>query len=248
MNDQYIMPNVILSVTNINTVSISQYNQYVSWLNEHEKKRMMQCELLIAQKRFVIARGILRDYLSLHMNCHPKDVHIEVQINGKPMLACRSFHFSISHSGNQVAIAISSSYPVGVDIECVKHGRDLLSLSDAVFLNNPDLELLSREQLTDWFYEKWTLFEAFLKVQEGESSLFSRNDQKKFTEIDSSNNCWYRQKKLPDQYYLSLVVNSNANASLQEIVLMDWNQSFSKSQVASRESSGQLGGGCASDI
>ena len=70
--------------------------------------------------------------------------------------------FSLTHSSNIVAVAISKTLPVGLDVECV---------SDKLFSIKKFLKL--PENITDKYYlaRKWTEYESVIKL--GEERIFS---------------------------------------------------------------------------
>lgn len=77
--------------------------------------------------------------------------------NGKPYFKNRpDFHFNISHSGNLIAVAFSSS-PVGVDIEKLRDAN--LKIAKRYF-SSEEKDYVKNYQ--DFFYV-WTRKEAYLK-------------------------------------------------------------------------------------
>ena len=102
-------------------------------------------------------------------------------INQKPFLKHRKKYFSISHSKEFIAIAISD-YNCSIDIEKVKT-RDYISISKRMGFNSNSL---------DEFYRQWTMFEAEYKLNEKpksaqiidlneyKASALSVNSQEKF--------------------------------------------------------------------
>lgn len=47
----------------------------------------------------------------------PRSLRFGAQAGGKPYLIGEALHFSLSHSGDRVAVAVCRHAPVGVDIE-----------------------------------------------------------------------------------------------------------------------------------
>lgn len=77
--------------------------------------------------------------------------------NGKPYFKNHpDFHFNISHSGNVIAVALSSA-PVGVDIEKLRNAN--LKIAERRFTDKEKAFVKTNE---DFFYV-WTRKEAFLK-------------------------------------------------------------------------------------
>lgn len=83
-------------------------------------------------------------------------------INGKPYLTdFPNIHFSISHTNNAVAVAISSS-PVGIDIECYRdiHSPRILQR----VCNSADLEQIHANSTSQDFLRIWTIKESLVKA------------------------------------------------------------------------------------
>lgn len=80
--------------------------------------------------------------------------------NRKPFLKTKELYFSISHSGDYIAIAISK-YNCGIDIEKNKK-RDYKKIADYL-----KFEINSEEE----FYIEWTKYEALYKLNNKEKSL-----------------------------------------------------------------------------
>lgn len=83
--------------------------------------------------------------------------------NGKPFLALNKKYFSLSHSFNKVAIAISDK-PVGIDIESVMPISIVRVLAKRL-LNEKELnEYFRARNPMVWFCKYWTQHEAYIKL------------------------------------------------------------------------------------
>lgn len=73
--------------------------------------------------------------------------------------------FNLSHSGNQLAFAFSSTSPVGIDIEMIKKQTPVQKIVHRFF--HPEEEArfsgLYSEEHRKLFFRYWTIREAFLK-------------------------------------------------------------------------------------
>ena len=144
---------------------------YFSMSPERRKK----CDGLKFQsdKELCIAADmLLRRVLSEKLGIAPSEIEFAVTDSGKPYLKNGDWHFSISHSGDIAAVAVSRDCPVGIDVEKIRpvSARILLrvfSESDAHFVlggspvSNGRIE--EREMLTR-FFKVWTYKEAFVKM------------------------------------------------------------------------------------
>ena len=75
-------------------------------------------------------------------------------------------HFSLSHSREWIACAVSAEHALGLDIEVLDAERDVLALSEASFCADEHACLL-KQNGTDRiaaFYRLWTLKEALFKL------------------------------------------------------------------------------------
>lgn len=91
-------------------------------------------------------------------------VGLRTDQTGAPHYRDDTVRISLSHSGNQIAAAISDA-PVGVDIEKLR-SRALLEQIGHVFCTSEVAQLceLPAERRTDVFYALWTLKEAACKA------------------------------------------------------------------------------------
>lgn len=119
-------------------------------------------------------------------------------------------HFSLSHSKNALAVAISSS-PVGVDIEKIISANSNLAIK---ILNDSELiefNSIPEREKSDYLILKWTQKESIFKsLNESvfSKNLFSLNNGKLFSQKVELKN---------EFYYLSVY---NENDDLAEIVLI----------------------------
>lgn len=89
--------------------------------------------------------------------------------NGKPVFCDSSLpHFSLSHSHQQLLVAVCPSGEVGCDIEKLRPRASMPELAREVFSNLENQWLLEQgERLAAAFWQLWTLREACLKQQGG---------------------------------------------------------------------------------
>ena len=100
-------------------------------------------------------------------------------ISQKPYLKSREIHFSISHSRNFIAIAISS-YNCGIDIEFIKE-RDFVKIAKRMKFE----ECSSLEN----FYKKWTEYEAAYKLNDEYKKIKHYNyENYMISAVSTSNN------------------------------------------------------------
>jgi 4'-phosphopantetheinyl transferase len=73
------------------------------------------------RRRFVVARGALREVVAAHLGSSAASLVFEYNANGKPALAAElhaaAVHFNLAHAGEVGVIALTQAGPVGVDVE-----------------------------------------------------------------------------------------------------------------------------------
>lgn len=120
------------------------------------------------RERFVAGRAFLRRLLSERLGVAPAEVPLRSGPGGKPELAVAGpppFHFSVSHAGAVVLVALASG-PVGIDLEGPRQLRRALEVAARTFARS-ELELLARLPSVARprrFLEIWTAKEAVLKA------------------------------------------------------------------------------------
>lgn len=84
--------------------------------------------------------------------------------NGKPYLKDSTVHFSLSHSGDYILLAVSDR-EIGADIQ-EKQPKDFVKLANRFFAPEEAqyMETLKPEVQQDYFYHLWTAKEACTKL------------------------------------------------------------------------------------
>lgn len=117
--------------------------------------------------RWVASRWALRHVLSRYLEQDPAVVELVRGEHGKPRLAggTRRLQFNLSHSGPVALVAVCDTCAVGVDVERIETGRDLLQLAERAL--RPEDAAAVREasgaDRVNTFYERWPRHEAALK-------------------------------------------------------------------------------------
>lgn len=110
-------------------------------------------------------REVLRQMLARYLDQEPAEIELSVGEHGKPRLSGEQFHFNLSHSGALALIAVCEDREVGVDIEQIKPGRDVVALAERA-LPPADAAAVRETAETEReaiFYQRWTRHEARLK-------------------------------------------------------------------------------------
>lgn len=142
--------------------------------SENSKRVIPQSERAYAEScalsrrnEFLASRWFLRRLLSSYDSSVAADEwKFETNEFGKPSIAGGSrLRFNISHSGDRIALAISESFDMGIDVER-RRDLDPLQLADSFFAEREisDLRVLSGASQLNRFFQYWTLKEAFIKA------------------------------------------------------------------------------------
>ena len=121
------------------------------------------------RRRFIVARGVLRDLLARYLETGPERVRFVYNAFGKPALNPQSgseVTFNLSHSGRLALIAIARAVNVGVDVEYIKWQPDCLEVARQLFPAT-EVEYLSglpSHLQGEAFFSCWTQREAYVKA------------------------------------------------------------------------------------
>ena len=142
-------------------------------LRDDERQRAGRFRLARDRRRYVVARGRLRQLLATRLGTYPRSVELSCGAHGKPCLAPGSsavdLRFNVSHSGDFALFAFCRGHEVGVDVEAVQPMQD----ADAVarhFFSRGELQAyraLAPRDRELGFFTCWTRKEAYLKARGG---------------------------------------------------------------------------------
>jgi 4'-phosphopantetheinyl transferase len=141
-------------------------------LSEDETQRAARYRFDKHRNRFIMGRGTIRQILAVKGHCSPREISFELNRYGKPTLArpesTRYLHFNASSSDTLGAIALSSAFPLGLDIEKIKfaNARDYDGIVRNQFTSDEDnwYQKQAKSARIRVFFEFWTCKEAYLKA------------------------------------------------------------------------------------
>ena len=119
------------------------------------------------QRRFVVARGMLRQLLGLYLDQDPGAVAFSRGAHGKPFLQKGGLHFNVSHTHELALYAIAHTREVGIDVEWPRPQVAHEQIA-ARFFSLEEQEALAQvptEQRRAAFYNIWTRKEAYVKAR-----------------------------------------------------------------------------------
>jgi len=107
----------------------------------------------------------IRALLALYLGVARDRVPIARDAGGRPTVGAAGISLSVSHSGDDLVVAVAAGQPVGVDVECLRAGPWNLLPSQA--LTPSELATLEHEvgmERDRAFLRFWTRKEALLKA------------------------------------------------------------------------------------
>ena len=119
------------------------------------------------QRRFVVARAMLRQLLGRYLDQDPSAVTFSHGAHGKPFLQKSELHFNVSHSHELALYAITHDREVGVDVEWMRPQVAHEQIA-ARFFSLEEQEALAQvpdEARRAAFYNIWTRKEAYVKAR-----------------------------------------------------------------------------------
>lgn len=139
------------------------------WLTDDELTRYQAISSSQRRQQFLAGHYLIRKMASrLYANTVEDWIYC-VDDNNLRGVKCRQagipeLHVSLSHSGDWIAAAISTS-AIGIDIETYSKQRDFIAIASHVFSESETnlLKSLTPDQLNQQFYLYWTLKESVAK-------------------------------------------------------------------------------------
>jgi 4'-phosphopantetheinyl transferase len=147
-------------------VTDARYADLSRTIASEERRRAEDLPPILA-RRFVVARGILRDLLSGFTGTPAQKLKFGYGNAGKPLLLDHDINFNISHSAELGLFAFAPDRPVGVDVENERPVRRLLDVAQR-FMSEEEVRTLAAtapEKRDASFLESWVVREARLKAE-----------------------------------------------------------------------------------
>jgi 4'-phosphopantetheinyl transferase len=159
----------LLWLLDADTLSDAALGGYAAWLGEGERQRCARFVRAERRRQFIAGRALLRLALGRLLGTDPRAIVLRERPGDAPALESpvpAGLGFSISHSGPWVACAASTVSRLGLDIERIDAGRDLLALAEQALGRDAVLELraLAGAARVQAFYRSWCLHEARFKL------------------------------------------------------------------------------------
>jgi 4'-phosphopantetheinyl transferase len=138
-------------------------------LDPEERERATAFERAELRGRFIASRGAIRMIVGRELGVRPEAVSWERGEHGKPRLGQPGPHVSISRSGGLAAVAMASTRRVGVDVQRVEPGLDVVRMAER-FYPAAEARFVARAAPAGQaarFLRLWARKEACVKVTGG---------------------------------------------------------------------------------
>jgi 4'-phosphopantetheinyl transferase len=155
-----------------NRIDIWQYPLHTEFLGANallhpdELARAIRYHFPKHQRRFTIARAMLRIILSRYIKCQPDRLSFTYNRYGKPeLMNTHSLQFNLSHSDDLALLAVGYGHPLGIDLEFFS-ARPYEGIAKDLFSS---LEIKALHEATPrmkpfLFFHIWSQKEAFIKA------------------------------------------------------------------------------------
>jgi 4'-phosphopantetheinyl transferase len=139
-------------------------------LSADERHRAARFHFPRDRRRFIVARGVLRDILGRYLGVPPSALGFRYNAYGKPALAGvadeEGLRFNVSHSDETALFAVTCGREVGVDIEHLRTAIACEDIAERFFSarERASLRALPAEVKHRAFFNCWTRKEAYIKA------------------------------------------------------------------------------------
>jgi 4'-phosphopantetheinyl transferase len=136
-----------------------------------EKERASAYSVEKDRDHFVVARGALRNILSLYLHVLPTRILLCSNDYGKPSVSGqtgdRRLRFNLSHSHGVALLALTRSGEIGVDVEFIREEFAGLAIAESLFspIEVSRLKALPPDIQVSAFFKCWTRKEAYIKAR-----------------------------------------------------------------------------------
>lgn len=138
------------------------------WLDARDRERAARFRFAEDRGRFVLGRALVRKSLGHYLTQAPESIALAYTELGRPFFPHDdTIHFSISHTKDLVALALTAGARIGIDLEAIKNHPDLFELAERIFspVDLGKFQSLPAAEKLAAFYRAWTRKEAYLKAR-----------------------------------------------------------------------------------
>ncbi len=173
-------------------------------LSGNEREKAERFRGLTDRQSSIAARGALRILLSRYSGIPAKNIKFEYTENGKPHLVDSDIDFNVSHSGEWVVLAIGCNRNIGVDVEQIKTGLDVVAIGSRYFTPEENKLVQKAENQHTTFFNLWARKEAYVKACG--STLFRELSTFAVPVEDEEKNGWHFRRLEAGSKYAAAIV------------------------------------------
>lgn len=135
-------------------------------LSFSEIKRLAEFKNINSKRVFFSSRIAMRKLFSSYLDLTTSEIVIEKHPQGKPYIKQEKkvFEFNLTHSDNQILLAVSNNREVGIDIEASRQIANWHDIAKKIFDQKTFLSLTQVENPELKFIDYWTAFESRQKL------------------------------------------------------------------------------------
>ena len=140
--------------------------QLKALLSPDERDRASRFGPEQSQRDFVIARGVLRQFLGRYLKADPAGLRFSYGPQGKPFIEGTGLGFSMTRSSGLVACAFAWDCHVGIDVERMQAGISIVEIASRFFPPEKAAKIvaLPPAEREPAFFRLWTRQEAYSKA------------------------------------------------------------------------------------
>lgn len=144
--------------------SRAKIGAFLAHLSDDERQRAETFTRAGPLRRFIVARGRLRELLAERLGVIPTEIAFDYGPAGKPTLRdAPGLHFNLAHSADLALLAMSNE-PVGIDLERVRPMKNAAGLARRWFHPEEQQRIEQHADPLAEFFRVWTMKEAALKL------------------------------------------------------------------------------------
>jgi len=152
------------------TVDEALRHRCLSLLDAGEREQLASFSLARPRDQYLVSRALVRLALSHHSGQAPKSLSFTRDAHGRPWLAAPhdalGLYFSLSHTDGLVAVAVSHTRQIGLDVEDLHRRTNVMGIAQTYFAASEwaALNQLAGDAQRARFFDLWTVKEAYIKA------------------------------------------------------------------------------------
>ena len=150
---------------------LPRFRSFLATLAADEIEKARRFHFQKDRDRYVLARGVLREILSIYAGIHPSELRFCYGAHGKPAFTSEGgderLSFNLSHANGVVVYVVTHDREIGVDLEYLSEGIDVREVAGRCFSRREVslLEQLPTGLRQEAFLTCWTRKEAYVKAR-----------------------------------------------------------------------------------